>query len=68
MQRRQFMLASAAAGLPGLSVADDFSKKIVASACNKPVYLTFDTGHMGIANLVADFLYAVIDPRIRVNA
>ena len=56
MQRRQFMLASAAAGLPGLSVADDFSKKIVASACNKPVYLTFDTGHMGIANLVAQVL------------
>ena len=56
MQRRQFMLASAAAGLPGLSVADDFSKKIAASACNKPVYLTFDTGHMGIANLVAQVL------------
>jgi peptidoglycan/xylan/chitin deacetylase (PgdA/CDA1 family) len=25
-------------------------------ACNKPVYLTFDTGHMGIAPLVADVL------------
>ena len=56
MQRRQFMLASAAAGLPGLSVADDFSKKIAASACSKPIYLTFDTGHMGIANLVAQVL------------
>ena len=56
MQRRQFMLASAAAGLPGLSVAADSSKKIAASACNKPVYLTFDTGHMGIANLVAQVL------------
>ena len=56
MQRRQFMLASAAAGLSGLSVAADSSKKIAASACNKPVYLTFDTGHMGIANLVAQVL------------
>ena len=56
MQRRQFMLASAAAGLPGLSVAADSSKKIAASACSKTVYLTFDTGHMGIANLVAQVL------------
>ena len=56
MQRRQFMLASAAAGLPGLSVAAEASKTIAASACSKPVYLTFDTGHMGIANLVAQVL------------
>jgi peptidoglycan/xylan/chitin deacetylase (PgdA/CDA1 family) len=26
------------------------------SACTKPVYLTFDTGHMGVAELVADVL------------
>jgi len=26
------------------------------AACEKPVYLTFDTGHMGIADLVADVL------------
>ncbi len=26
------------------------------AACNKPVYLTFDTGHMGVAPLVADVL------------
>lgn len=25
-------------------------------ACDKPVYLTFDTGHMGVADLVADVL------------
>ena len=25
-------------------------------ACDKPVYLTIDTGHMGVANLVADVL------------
>ena len=27
-----------------------------ASACDRPVYLTFDTGHMGVADLVADVL------------
>jgi peptidoglycan/xylan/chitin deacetylase (PgdA/CDA1 family) len=27
-----------------------------AEGCQKPVYLTFDTGHMGIASLVADVL------------
>lgn len=26
------------------------------SACTKPLYLTFDTGHMGVADLVADVL------------
>ena len=27
-----------------------------SGACDKPVYLTFDTGHMGVAPLVADVL------------
>jgi peptidoglycan/xylan/chitin deacetylase (PgdA/CDA1 family) len=27
-----------------------------AVSCDKPVYLTFDTGHMGVADLVADVL------------
>ncbi|MGA0612649.1 polysaccharide deacetylase family protein [Caldimonas sp. KR1-144] len=27
-----------------------------APACERPVYLTFDTGHMGVADLVADVL------------
>ncbi len=27
-----------------------------ADSCTKPVYLTFDTGHMGVADLVADIL------------
>ncbi len=27
-----------------------------AGTCDKPVYLTFDTGHMGIAPLVAPVL------------
>lgn len=27
-----------------------------ATTCGKPVYLTFDTGHMGVAELVADVL------------
>ncbi len=29
---------------------------VAQGTCNKPVYLTFDTGHMGIAPLVADVL------------
>ncbi|RZJ11669.1 MAG: polysaccharide deacetylase family protein [Rubrivivax sp.] len=28
----------------------------VPAACNKPVYLTFDTGHMGVAPLIAETL------------
>jgi peptidoglycan/xylan/chitin deacetylase (PgdA/CDA1 family) len=35
------------AGLPALAVA---------AACTRPVYLTFDTGHMGVAPLVAQVL------------
>jgi peptidoglycan/xylan/chitin deacetylase (PgdA/CDA1 family) len=27
-----------------------------ASACSKPLYLTFDTGHMGVADLVVQVL------------
>lgn len=27
-----------------------------AASCSKPVYLTFDTGHMGVADLIADVL------------
>jgi peptidoglycan/xylan/chitin deacetylase (PgdA/CDA1 family) len=27
-----------------------------AATCNKPLYLTFDTGHMGVAPLIADVL------------
>lgn len=30
--------------------------RIEGSACTKPVYLTFDTGHMGVAPLIADVL------------
>lgn len=33
-----------------------FSTAAVAQPCPKPVYLTFDTGHMGVAPLVADVL------------
>lgn len=29
---------------------------VAAPACDKPVYLSFDTGHMGVAPLVADVL------------
>jgi peptidoglycan/xylan/chitin deacetylase (PgdA/CDA1 family) len=29
---------------------------VAAQPCDKPVYLTFDTGHMGVASLIADVL------------
>ena len=29
---------------------------VVAATCEKPVYLTFDTGHMGVAPLIAEVL------------
>jgi peptidoglycan/xylan/chitin deacetylase (PgdA/CDA1 family) len=32
------------------------SLKPVSQACQKPIYLTFDTGHMGVAPLIADVL------------
>lgn len=34
----------------------DGSKAQAQKDCEKPVYLTFDTGHMGVADLVADVL------------
>ena len=44
------MVALAAVPSPGAWAAQE------PPACEKPVYLTFDTGHMGIAPLVADVL------------
>jgi peptidoglycan/xylan/chitin deacetylase (PgdA/CDA1 family) len=46
--RRPALAAVAAALLAGSAVH--------AATCAKPLYLTFDTGHMGIAALVADVL------------
>jgi peptidoglycan/xylan/chitin deacetylase (PgdA/CDA1 family) len=39
-----------------LALAFAGSAALAQPACDKPVYLTFDTGHMGVANLVADVL------------
>jgi peptidoglycan-N-acetylmuramic acid deacetylase len=33
-----------------------FFASAASAACDRPVYLTFDTGHMGVAELVADVL------------
>ncbi|HSV78299.1 MAG TPA: polysaccharide deacetylase family protein [Ramlibacter sp.] len=41
------LLAALAAFFPAL---------VLAQSCARPVYLTFDTGHMGVAPLVADVL------------
>ena len=45
--------ACLAALLPALAGA---AGPAPAAVCDKPVYLTFDTGHMGVAPLVADVL------------
>jgi peptidoglycan/xylan/chitin deacetylase (PgdA/CDA1 family) len=39
-----------------LAVAAATSAAVAQPACTKPVYLTFDTGHMGVAELVAEVL------------
>lgn len=44
-----------AASLPVLA-AGSAAGSAAAPACTKPVYLTFDTGHMGVAPLVAQVL------------
>lgn len=47
--RRVTNLLIALCAAAGVSLAQ-------AASCDKPVYLTFDTGHMGVAELVADVL------------
>ena len=42
--------------LPVLALALAASAGTAQPACDKPVYLTLDTGHMGVARLVADVL------------
>lgn len=39
-----------------LALALSAGAALAAPACDKPVYLTFDTGHMGVAPLVAEVL------------
>ena len=39
-----------------LGLAFTASAAFAQPACDKPVYLTIDTGHMGVANLIADVL------------
>lgn len=66
MQRRHFIAAAGGGALaaqwPLLVSAQTrmptaiHAKNIAASVCSKPVYLTFDTGHMGIAPFVAQVL------------
>lgn len=57
MQRRCFMLGSLVGGLSAVpAFAAEAAKKMASGVCSKAVYLTFDTGHMGIAQLVAQVL------------
>ena len=56
--RRAAPLAWLLAGLlaPGMAAAATAQPVPGDAACAKPVYLTFDTGHMGVAPLVAEVL------------
>ena len=51
-RRRRALLTVLATGL----AMGDVVAQAAAPACAKPVYLTFDTGHMGVADLIADVL------------
>lgn len=46
----------AAAALVWLALALPVHANPPAAGCTKPVYLTLDTGHMGVADLIADVL------------
>ncbi|EFI62404.1 polysaccharide deacetylase [Comamonas thiooxydans] len=51
------MLGSLVGGLSAVpAFAAEAAKKMASGVCSKAVYLTFDTGHMGIAQLVAQVL------------
>lgn len=57
MPRRAVLRAAAMAFVPGAWNAPALAQASASTAqCGKPVYLTFDTGHMAIAPLVADVL------------
>ena len=49
------LILIAASALSAGASAQNYSKTEPA-ACSKPVYLTLDTGHMGVANQIADVL------------
>lgn len=55
MRRASRVLAGALGALL-LVVAGRAGAAADAAACNKPLYLTFDTGHMGVAEQVAEVL------------
>ncbi len=54
--RRRFSFVALAAALVSLHPGAIAQGTSSAAQCSKPVYLTFDTGHMAIAPLVADVL------------
>ena len=52
--RRRTALAAVCAAAVGFATAA--GPVLAAAGCDRPVYLTLDTGHMGVANLVAEVL------------
>ena len=49
-------LANKRPTLAGLLLSSLCGVAAAQGGCDKPVYLTFDTGHMGVAPLIADVL------------
>ena len=57
------LILIAASALSAGASAQNHSKAEPA-ACSKPVYLTLDTGHMGVANQIADVLRQELSQRL----
>jgi len=55
----KFVCAIASASLfvcNGVAIAQNADSQLDNATCSKPIYLTIDTGHMGVAPLMADVL------------
>lgn len=58
MLRMFFWLLAASLGSAAASAQEGAAAAApAASSCSKPVYLTLDTGHMGVANQIAEVLH-----------
>lgn len=56
MRRAESLARALVAGLALLCAAFAAAAEATTKACDKPVYLSFDTGHMGVAPLIAEVL------------
>ena len=55
-------LVSKLFGVAALCAVMSLGRAAVPSqACSQPLYLTFDTGHMGVAPLIAEVLQVIFE-------